>query len=672
MKQLLPSYPWLKLVLMSATLDAELFSSYFGGCPILSVEGRTFPVEQFYLEDVYELLQYSPDHTVRTGGLKADEMESRLANLRQKLPRAYEPAVLQSLATVRPDAIDYRLLEQLVWWIVDTKPAGGILIFLPGQYEITKLCGALERTTQTRQTNEKYWILPLHGSLSSSNQQKVFSKAPSSTRKIVVATNIAETSITVEDILYVIDSGRMKQVEYDATNKMSALVETFVSQAAANQRKGRAGRVKEGTCFRLYSSVHWNEHLPSHQLPELHRSALDHVLLQVKLLGLDTKFASGGAGLQRVLSMCIQPPAPLAVASAVETLTEAQALDERQGLTPLGSHLARLPIDNVRIGKLLLYAAMFGCVTAMTRCAAVLGGKPLFVSGSFDVREEADRKKMAFAHGRSDALTQLRAFQAWLDVKQSQGQRAASNFAQENFLSHSALDSALELANSYYRGLEEIGFAAPRGGGGGRGGGRGGGGGGGNGANADALRLQDDQGDVPAVLSAVLTAAFYPNVLSIEAPAEMYAQGAHGAVAVEQDSKLFKFFHRSPKDGSRQRVFLHPRSVNFKATHFESPFLTYLSMQQSNDKLVVHDSQLAMPYPLLLFGRHLHTELERGLVVVDGFMHFKCPPRIAALLRALRTFLNNTLEAKIKQPKLDIRASPVISAILRIISTNGF
>lgn len=206
-------------------------------------------------------------------------------------------------------------------------------------------------------------------------------------------TNIAETSITVNDILYVIDSGssrlhstraaqppialaycsffflsvfgffppsfscffffflsgRMKQTEYDADKKMSSLVETFVSQAAANQRKGRAGRVSEGTCYRLFSSVVWSDVLPSHQLPELHRSALDHVCLQIKLLGLDKHYAKDG--LQKILGQCVQPPSPAAVASAIDTLKEAQALDANERLTPLGAHLARLPIDNVKIGK---------------------------------------------------------------------------------------------------------------------------------------------------------------------------------------------------------------------------------------------------------------------------------------------------------------------------------
>jgi HrpA-like RNA helicase len=344
---------------------------------------------------------------------------------------------------------------------------------------------------------------------------------------------------------------------------------------------------------------------------------------------------------------------------------------------------------------------MLGCVTPMTRCAAVLSGKPIFLS-PFESRDEADRKKMSFANGKSDALTMLRAFQAWIDVKEQQGNRAATDFAKNSFLSLSGLETALQLADSYYKGLEEIGFAAPlrRGRGGG---------GGGNAAEAELRRLQDDQSEQSAVLSAVLTASLYPNVLAVDAPSDVYAKVANGAVPVEQDSKLFKFFQRS-RDGNRERVFLHPRSVNFKTQSFESPWLVYLSMQQT-DRTYVHDTAVAMPYPLMLFGRSLDTDLEKGIVVVDKvsaadsaasgcpafgrdgrrhgvlipcvcvcvcmcacfqWIHFRCPPRIAALVRALKLHLNATLEAKIGNPSLDIRASPVISAILRIITTNGF
>lgn len=525
-------------------------------------------------------------------------------------------------------------------------------------------------------------VIPLHGSLSSSNQQRVFSKAPFDTRKIVLATNIAETSITVEDILYVIDSGRVKQTEFDAVNKMSSLVETFVSKASANQRRGRAGRVKPGTCFRMQSSLVFND-FASHQLPELHRTALDHVCLQIKLLRLDKNL--GREGLQKLLAMCVQPPAPLAVSSAISSLQEAQALDSSQSLTPLGSHLARLPIDNVKIGKLLLLSAMFGCVTAMVRIAAILGGKPIFLS-PFDAREEADRKKMEFARGagKSDAITMLRAYNGWVSAKAEGGHRAANEYAKLNFLSVSGLDTASQLADTYLKGLQEIGFVS-------RGGGGGGGGRGPRQANNDSASsstssLLDDQSDNVLVLSALLTGAFHPNLLSVECPADVYTKVANGAVPIAQDSRLFKFFKRN-HDGSRTRVFLHPRSVNFKNQAWESPWITYLSMQQSeatpasasasssasdSGKTQVFDCHQSHPYALMMFGSRLDTDLAKGLIIVDGHIHFRAPARIAALVRALRQYLNATLEAKIKNPALEIRQSPVIAAILRIITTNGF
>jgi ATP-dependent RNA helicase DHX57 len=656
LKQTLASMPHLKLVLMSATLDAKIFSEYFGGAPVMNVEGRTFPVHDVYLEDILEEMHYVPDHKVRQN-LKQDELDDRIAGLKTKLRGNYEYSTLQSLATLNIYKIDLQMIEKLVWHLIDNKPLGGILCFLPGVYEITKLCGMLEQSITHRETREKYWIIPLHGSLSSSNQQKVFATAPSNTRKIVVATNIAETSITVNDVLYVIDSGKMKQTEYDPEKKMSALVEVFVSKAAANQRRGRAGRVKEGTCYKMYSSVVHEEVLPSHQLPELHRTALDHICLQIKLLGLDSIHRS--AGLQKVLAACVQPPAPAAVQSAIDTLQEAQALDDREGLTALGSHLARLPIDSVRIGKLLLLGAMFGCATSAARIAAVLSGKPLFNS-PFDAREEADKRKMSFATGKSDPLCQLKAYNGWVQARSEGGARSAREFAQKNFLSVNALESAQDLAQSFRRGLEEIGFVKPNRGGGGRRGE----------ASSSSSSLEDDQGDSVPILSAVLTAAFYPQVLSVDAPAEQYTKVLNGAVPIEQDSKLFKFFQQR-KDGSRERVFLHPRSILFRNQQYDSPWLTYVTMQQT-DKTYVHDASIAFPYPLMLFGRSVEADLSKGIITVDSWIHFKAPPRIASLVRALRKYLTLMLEEKIRNPNTEIRSSPVIQAILRLITTNGF
>ena len=187
---------------MSATLDAEVFSNYFGGptkCPVLSVEGRTFPVTDVYLEDILRQMEYVPDHKVRVSGLKADELEQRMNTVREGLDGEYPETVIHSLATINPSVIDFKLMEALIWsahklatrllllfladekhtrfpppplvfslvfdmcafvccirWIIDHRPAGGILVFLPGVYEITKLCGNLERTIPNRETREKY------------------------------------------------------------------------------------------------------------------------------------------------------------------------------------------------------------------------------------------------------------------------------------------------------------------------------------------------------------------------------------------------------------------------------------------------------------------------------------------------------------------------------------
>ena len=247
-----------KIVLMSATLDAERFSKYFNSCPIINIPGRTFPVKEHYLEDVWRQV---PDSCPGSSSSRDDEdpVESGL--------KLYKPG------------IDYEAITKLTVYLTRTTSSGAVLIFMPGVGEISKLVTLIQR-----RLNSGAWVLPLHGSLGSGDQRKVFQRPPKNVRKIVVSTNIAETSLTIDDVVYVIDSGRVKQMEYDALNRMPKLVDTWVSKASAQQRKGRAGRVRKGVCFRMYPSKIFRDTFSAYQLPEIKRVPLENVALQIKTL----------------------------------------------------------------------------------------------------------------------------------------------------------------------------------------------------------------------------------------------------------------------------------------------------------------------------------------------------------------------------------------------------
>ncbi|CAM9664605.1 unnamed protein product, partial [Hapterophycus canaliculatus] len=222
---------------------------------------------------------------------------------------------------------------------------------------------------------DKTRVYPLHGSLSTTEQKAIFEVPPAGVRKIVVSTNIAETSITIEDCVFVVDSCRVKENRFDDANMMPMLLECWVSKASAKQRRGRAGRVRPGVCFHMCSSGTFQDTISEFQLPEMLRVSLDDMVLQILLLdkGDPAEF----------LASAVNPPTELAVSNSIKYLCELQAtqLDEdgKPVLTALGFHLATLPVEP-RVGKMMLYGAIFGCVEPAITIAAAMSCRNPFVA----------------------------------------------------------------------------------------------------------------------------------------------------------------------------------------------------------------------------------------------------------------------------------------------------
>ena len=229
---------------------------------------------------------------------------------------------------------------------------GAILVFLPGWEDINRVMAELQSHPHFAASPAAYSILPLHGSIPSSEQRRIFSPPQAGVRKIVLATNVAETSITIDDVVFVLDSGKMKEKTYDPYSRMSSLASGWISQANAQQRAGRAGRSRPGVCLRLYTQAMYDK-MDAFQTPELLRTPLEEVCLQIKLLQLKD--------VASFLSDCLQPPAPVAVRTALELLVNLGALTAKEELTELGEYLAALPLDP-RLGKMILYGAAFQCL----------------------------------------------------------------------------------------------------------------------------------------------------------------------------------------------------------------------------------------------------------------------------------------------------------------------
>ncbi|NXI67317.1 DHX34 helicase, partial [Anseranas semipalmata] len=372
LRRLLPARPDLKLVLMSATINIRLFSEYFGGAPVLQVPGRIFPISVIY--------EPIPKEEAAAAGGKTGKSE-RLD------PRPYL-RVLQ--------AIDHKYPPE---------ERGDLLVFLSGVAEI----GAVLEAAQVYAAHTQRWIvLPLHSTLSVTEQDKVFDVPPPGVRKCILSTNIAETSVTIDGVRFVLDSGKVKEMSYDPQGKLQRLQEFWISRASAEQRKGRAGRTGPGVCYRLYAESDYDAFSP-YPVPEIQRVALDALVLQLKSMGL---------GDPRTFPF-LEPPPASSLETAVRYLREQGALDEAEELTPIGTLLAQLPVDVV-VGKMLVLGALFGLEEpTLTVAAALSVQSPFLRLANANPDCATARRPLESPHG--DPLTLLNAFNEWVQVKSERG-----------------------------------------------------------------------------------------------------------------------------------------------------------------------------------------------------------------------------------------------------------
>uniref|UniRef100_H3DMF3 Putative ATP-dependent RNA helicase DHX57 n=1 Tax=Tetraodon nigroviridis TaxID=99883 RepID=H3DMF3_TETNG len=705
LKDLMAQRSDLRMVLMSATLNAHLFSDYFYNCPSIHIPGRTFPVDQFFLEDAIAKSNYVMEDGspyARTGKqnppaasgrgtpgtrdavedlgddvwnfmsfCKKDFVKDSVPDMQlslQELTLRYKDAkksVLKTIAGMDLDKINMDLVENLLEWIVEGKhdyPPGAVLVFLPGLAEIKMLYEQLmcNRIFNNRGTKRSCAVYPLHSSLSNEEQQAVFGRPPEGVTKIIISTNIAETSVTIDDVVYVIDSGKMKEKRYDASKSMESLEDTWVSRANALQRKGRAGRVASGVCFHLFSSHCFQHQLAEQQLPEIQRVPLEQLCLRIKILDVFSEQT-----LESVFCRLVEPPAVESLDAAKQRLRDLGALTAEEKLTPLGYHLACLPVD-VRIGKLMLFGAIFRCLDPALTIAASLAFKSPFVS-PWDKREEANEKKLAFSLANSDHLALLQAYKGWCGAARN-GSQAGFRYCRENFLSWRGLQEIASLKRQFAELLSDIGFVK-------------------EGLRARVMERtgpKDSDGVLEAtgpeanlnsdnirLMSAMLCAALYPNVVQVRAPQGNFKMTSKGAMKTHPKANELRFATKN--DGY---VHVHPSSVNYTVRHYASPYLVYHEKVKTS-RVFIRDCSMVSVYPLVLFGGGQGSELHRGAFVIsldDGWIQFAAAShQVAELVKMLRWELDQLLEDKIRSPSMDLCACPrgsrIIHMIVHLIST---
>jgi ATP-dependent helicase HrpA len=371
LKQLLPRRPDLKVIVTSATIDTARFSAHFGDAPVVEVEGRSFPVE----------VRYRP-----LEGEGEDEGQR---------------SVLDGIVAACDE-------------IGRERSGGDTLVFLPGEREIREAHQALEKRGY-RHTE----VLPLYARLSARDQDRVFH--PGSQRRIVLATNVAETSLTVPRIHYVVDPGVARVKRYSPRQKLDRLHIEPVSQASADQRKGRCGRIAPGTCIRLYSEADF-ESRPQYTDPEIRRAALAGVILRMLSLGLgaieDFPF--------------LEPPEPRAIADGWQALLELGAVDERRRMTATGRLMARMPVD-VKLSRMLVAAHAHGCLGDMLAIASFLGVQDPRERPA-DQRAAADTAHAQFADPRSEFAGIVNLWRAYATAHDDLTQSQLRRWAEKHFL----------------------------------------------------------------------------------------------------------------------------------------------------------------------------------------------------------------------------------------------
>ena len=395
LKEILPKRPELKMIVMSATLDITKFQEYFNA-PLIIIPGRTYPVTKIYLQQpVDDYFEASVNRVVK---IHKEEKE------------------------------------------------GDILLFLTGEEEIESACSEIREQISEFGDEVGYAnVIPLYSTLPPYQQQKIFENPPGKNkkgkpgRKIIVATNIAETSITIDGIVYVVDPGFSKQKIYNPRSKMESLLVSPISQESADQRAGRAGRTRPGKCYRLYTEESYKNDLRKATYPEILRSNITTVVLNLKKLGVN----------DLVHFDFIDPPAPETMMRALEMLSYLGAIDEEAALTPLGAQMSQLPLEP-ELAKMLLSGVKYKCINDILSICALLSVQNPFLRPK-DKEALADQAKNKFSHHLGDHFTLLLAYNNY------KINNSTNEWCRENFINPRSMKAADDIRNQLVKILVKMG-----------------------------------------------------------------------------------------------------------------------------------------------------------------------------------------------------------------------
>ncbi|KAL7456499.1 hypothetical protein ACHAWC_007988 [Mediolabrus comicus] len=626
-----------RLILMSATASTELFVNYFTLPPIVTaaridIPGKIFPVETYWLSECEKMT--GKTMTTRLSN-HDDGMANELRSDGVSSPRATEKIDDVFIRSLIVKIVEQQQTDGLMLEDVDDdttsnskfRSSGAILVFLPGLGEIESLARCLYDKATIVGNRDICNILKLHSTIPKSEQGRVFEPAAKGTVKIILSTNIAETSLTIPDVSYVIDSCRVKESRYQSSSRIKELVTVWTSHAAMKQRAGRAGRTSKGTCYRLCSEEFANSKLLPQTAPEMIWTPLDELILQICLLyeqrrdeaieaGAEEKRNTGVNPL-KFLSMTPTPPKEQSLVQSCMHLLEVGALSVAEGgvqsdrkyrLTPLGYHCSKLPMD-AKIAKLLIIGCILGVLdNALIIAASLSCTKSCFISGRQLDPTAIEARDSLIENGfggrdwvggtvKSDLLAVIAVYRAWKNVQRNY--KKEKLFCRSNALNHVALREIDQLRNQFLELVIDAGLASSK---------------------DDGLSDCNIAKEDALITSCCLVCGLYPNICTLSRPRR---GGPKGGRLLTKDGDICK-----PSSSSFQR-----KRVATAAEHGKDAYAVYHTKhrtigvvglagpRQRPRETFLSEVNFVSKFSLLLFGGQL--ELVKNAIIIDGWFKFK-------------------------------------------------
>ncbi|KAJ2659525.1 hypothetical protein IWW48_003471 [Coemansia sp. RSA 1200] len=688
----------LKVVLMSATIDASIFACYFDGCPVVEVPGRTFPVDQIFLEDILRRSGYSPidnstRHAMRRSSLCTDSVDIELVHF--LIREICAPDSSNDAGAENGADQPWRAFCQGA-----AGPRGSVLVFLPGIYEIRQLHSRLLSDAAVSPTAT---VVPLHSSFANEtipDTALTYADAAfapplqGKLRKVVLSTNVAETGITIPDVTVVIDSGLSNQTRWDKERRLARLEKHPVSRANVRQRCGRAGRMQRGLALCLYTA---SQHalMAEFERPEMQRLSLVNICLQTK--------THGFGDIMHFLQQAPEPPQQSAVMQAVFELQEAGALDQDEELTPIGKHLCYLPLD-LTVGKLLIVGALLGCLDPILTVAASLSTATSILQTPFPgpaLQSSADTARAKYrnsamhilpfvadgdsSRAASDFLVVLAAYEDWRKAATQQPRPSRlelAAFCRASGLNMDALEELEDCREQYLRLLTTTGIVAadnrparPRG------------------SNSDTCGSGGARFvAVPAAANAngsSINMVYASIVAGLNHVLMPRSRGVSGyAIGQTTRTRRVEGIGRAIQIVDRERVATRPIGIDSRSAiaaaavgpgssrHAVPPknaALVAATISGNRTTMTAHTVTSVNLVVLVLFARSLSFWPKAQHLVINKWIETKCYARTASVLMLMRRLLDQIMQFRFTYPQrplpMDLEAWQI--AIVSVIKNEG-